>query len=64
MGCVGRVETSTHLFLHCPSVMLVWYEIFKWIGVSIVIPHSISSLFELLKESARNAKIRKGFLLI
>jgi hypothetical protein len=64
MGCVGRVETSTHLFLHCSSVMLVWIEIYKWLGVMIVIPHSISSLFEVVKASARNSKIRKGFLLI
>jgi hypothetical protein len=44
--------------------MLVWIEIFKWLGVMIVIPHSISSLLEVLKESARNAKIRKGYVLI
>jgi hypothetical protein len=64
LGCVGKVETSTHLFLHCPSVMLIWMEIFKWLGVMIVIPHSIPSLFEVFKASARNSKIRKGFLLI
>jgi hypothetical protein len=64
LGCVGKVESSTHLFLHCSCVMLVWCEIFKWIGVSIVIPPSISSLFELVKGAARNGKIRRGFLLI
>jgi hypothetical protein len=44
--------------------MKVWGEIFKWLGFSLVIPPSLSSLFELFKGSARNAKIRSGFLLI
>jgi hypothetical protein len=64
LGCVGKVENSTHLFLHCPCAMWVWGEVFKWLGVSIVIPPSISSLFELVKGPARNGKIRRGFLLI
>jgi hypothetical protein len=64
LGCVGKFENSTHLFLHCPCAMWVWGEVFKWIGVSIVIPPSISSLFELVKGAARNGKIQKGFLMI
>jgi hypothetical protein len=56
LGCVGQVETSLHLFLHCPSTMLVWSKIFQWLGVSIIIPPSLVSLFDLLKGSARNAK--------
>jgi hypothetical protein len=64
VGCVGKVETPTHLFLHCPFAMKVWSELFKWVGVEIVIPPSISSLFEIFMGSARNAKIRKGFALI
>jgi hypothetical protein len=42
----------------------VWGEILKWIQVSMVIPPSLPLLFELFKGAARNAKIRKGFLLI
>jgi hypothetical protein len=64
LGCIGKVESSNHLFLHCSSAMLVWSEIFKWIGVVIVIPPSISSLFEFIKGSTLNVKIRKRFLLI
>jgi hypothetical protein len=64
VGCVGKVETSCHLFLHCPCVMKVWCEIFKWLGVEIVIPPSLTILFDVLKASARNAKIRRGFVLI
>jgi hypothetical protein len=53
---VGKVENYTHLFLHCPCVL--------WVGVSIVIFPSLSSLFELVKGPARNGKIRRGFLMI
>jgi hypothetical protein len=64
VGCVGKVETTTHLFLHCPSAMLVWREVLKWIGVPMVIPPSLSSLFEIVKGYSRKGNIRKGFLLI
>jgi hypothetical protein len=64
VGCVGKEENATHHFLHCPCVMLVWREIFKWIGVSVIIPPSISSLFVILKGLARGVKLRKGYLLI
>ncbi|CAJ2642584.1 unnamed protein product [Trifolium pratense] len=64
VGCVGSVESSIHLFLHCPSALKVWYDIFRWLGLVIVIPPSLFLLFEVLRASARNVKIRKGFLLI
>jgi hypothetical protein len=38
VGCVGKVESSIHLFLHCPGAKKIWSEIFNWLGVSIVIP--------------------------
>ncbi|GAU26540.1 hypothetical protein TSUD_361730 [Trifolium subterraneum] len=52
VGCAGKMETSIHLFLFCPAAMLVWSEIFKWLGVLVIIPPSLSSLFE-----ARNASL-------
>jgi hypothetical protein len=64
LGFVGRPETSNHLLLHCPSAMKVWSEIFKWLDILIVIPPLIASLFEIVKEATRNAKIHRGFLLI
>jgi hypothetical protein len=36
--CCDVRETSSHLFLHCKVAMVVWYEIFKWLGVVIVVP--------------------------
>ncbi|CAJ2643030.1 unnamed protein product [Trifolium pratense] len=46
VGCVGSVESSIHLFLHCPSALKVWYDIFRWLGLVIVIPPSLFLLFE------------------
>jgi hypothetical protein len=64
LDCVGKVETTSHLFLHCPCAMKIWSSIFNWLGVEIVIPHTISSLFEILRGVARNVKVRKGYLMI
>jgi hypothetical protein len=64
LGCVGSVESSIHLFLHCPSAMLVWNEVFRWIGVVIVTPPSLVVLFEVMRGSAKNKKTRLGFLMI
>jgi hypothetical protein len=44
--------------------MMVWCEIFRWLGVVIVILASLSSLFEVLRGSARNEKIHNDFLMI
>jgi hypothetical protein len=35
-----------------------------WIGVVIVMQATLSSLFEVFREVARNKKLRQGFLLI
>jgi hypothetical protein len=59
LGCVGKRETPLHLFLHCQFAMKVWGAVFSWIGISMVIPPTLSSLFELVKGSARNKKIRR-----
>jgi hypothetical protein len=64
LGCVGKGETSLHLFLHCPGAMWVWREIFKWIGVPLLIPPSLFSLFKMLRASAKNAKLRSGLVMV
>jgi hypothetical protein len=44
--------------------MRVWYDIFRWLGVFIVIPPSVALLFEMVRGSGRNKKLRQGFLMI
>jgi hypothetical protein len=64
VGCVGVVESSIHLFLHCSSAMEIWYELFRWLGVVIVIPPNLLMVFEMFRSSARNKKVRQDFLMI
>ncbi|WJX96105.1 hypothetical protein P8452_77351 [Trifolium repens] len=62
--CGDSRETSTHLFLHCKLALGVWYQIFKWLGVIIVVPPNLFHLFDCLSEAAKNGKSRKGFRLV
>jgi hypothetical protein len=43
---------------------LVWYEIFKWLGVVIVMPPNIFLLFYCFSEAAKSKMVRKGFRLV
>ncbi|MCH88363.1 LINE-1 reverse transcriptase like, partial [Trifolium medium] len=61
--CPGVSESSSHLFLHCKVAMEVWYEIFKWLGVVIVMPPTLFHLFDCLSEAVKAKKSRKGFRL-
>jgi hypothetical protein len=64
VGCVGNVETSSHLFLHCPSAISIWNEVFRWLGVEVVMPPNLFVLFESFRSSAKNARARNGYLMI
>ncbi|PNX95580.1 F-box family protein [Trifolium pratense] len=64
VGCGVICESTFHLFLHCKVALVVWYEIFKWLGVVIVIPANLFVLFDCLSEAAKSKKSRKGFRLV
>ncbi|MCH79823.1 LINE-1 reverse transcriptase like [Trifolium medium] len=66
-GCIWcgiESEMSSHLFLHCKVALEVWYEIFKWLGVVIVVPPNIMCLFACLSEAEKSNKVKKGFRLV
>jgi len=60
-GC-GEVETSSHLLLHCNFVGTVWNHIFRWIGVSSVLPLDASSHFHQFNLIGGAAKTRRFIL--
>jgi hypothetical protein len=62
--CGLSMESSKHLFLHCRKTIRVWYEICKWLGVVIVMPSDIMTLFYCFCGLVRNKKVKKGFLLV
>jgi hypothetical protein len=55
---------SSHLFLQRKVAMLVWYDIFKWLGVVIVMPPNNFYLFDCLSGAACSKQSRKGFMLV
>jgi hypothetical protein len=62
--CQRIEETEVHLFLFCDFAMQVWMEIFRWLGLVIIIPPNLSLLFDCLIMLARNKKVRSGYSLI
>lgn len=43
-GC-DFVESSRHLFLHCNTFGSVWYLIYRWLGISGIVPSQVSAHF-------------------
>jgi hypothetical protein len=62
--CPDVRESSSHLFLHCKVAHVIWCEIFRWLGVVIVMPQNLFTLFDCLCGVALNKIVRKGFLLV
>jgi len=56
-GC-GSVESSQHLFLHCNIFGVVWYFIYRWLGISAVIPAQVTDHFNQFSISGSIAKTR------
>jgi hypothetical protein len=42
----------------------VWYEIFKWLGVVIIMPPNLMILLDCFVGAAKKKRSRKGFLLV
>jgi hypothetical protein len=57
-------ETASHLFLHCNFAGKVWYDIIRWLGVIVILPHNILSSLAVLISCAKNKKERAGLCLI
>jgi hypothetical protein len=43
-GSVG--ESENHIFASCSMAWAVWLKVFNWFGMTPVLPHSMSSIFE------------------
>jgi len=56
-GC-GSFESSQHLFLHCNIFGAVWYFIYRWLGISAVIPAQVTDHFNQFSVSGGIAKTR------
>ncbi|PNX88099.1 hypothetical protein L195_g044199 [Trifolium pratense] len=62
--CIGREEDVSHLFMFCEFAAKVWNDIFRWLGVVVIMLPNLFVLLESLMGAASSAKARKGFSLI
>jgi hypothetical protein len=62
--CGVHMESIQHLFLYCGFVLKVWEQVFVWLRLSFFLPHSVSSLLNLLGTSSGQKHSRKGRVMI
>jgi hypothetical protein len=46
--CGLESETAEHLFLYCNFAMQMWREIFSWLNIPFVLPHTVFSILNCL----------------
>jgi hypothetical protein len=64
MFCVGNIETSVHLFLHCAVAAKVWYGVMKWLGLFLTIPPNLSISLAIFAGCARDKATKEVLILI
>jgi hypothetical protein len=62
--CRREVETASHLFLYCNGIMQVWDRVFCWLGMKFSLPHSNTSMLNLLASTSGSKQTRRGMVLI
>jgi hypothetical protein len=62
--CGTSAETLEHLFLYCTFSFQVWKHVFSWLGVSLLLPHSIVSLLNFLASLHGPKGKRKGLVML
>jgi hypothetical protein len=67
LGCVfcdAQLESSVHLFLSCPSILPVWYQVSRWFGWEFVSPLGLAQQFLSFTGLGRGKRVRIGLLLV
>ena len=67
MGCVFCVapsEFSVHLFLACPAIFPVRYQVSRWLGWEFVIPLGLPEQFQAFTGLGRGKRVRSGLVLV
>jgi hypothetical protein len=62
--CHGGEEDARHLFISCDFASKVWNAVFRWLGVTIVLPPDLFILLACFIAAAPTKKMVKGFALI
>jgi hypothetical protein len=62
--CHGGEEDARHLFISCDFASKVWNAVFRWLGVTFVLPPDLFILLACFIAAAPTKKMVKGFALI
>jgi len=62
--CETPSESSVHLFLSCPSILPVWYQVATWLGWEFVIPLGLARQFQYFTGLGASKRVRLGLLLV
>jgi len=62
--CAAPSESSVHLFLLCPSILPVWYQVSRWLGWEFVIPLGLAQPLLSFTGLGRGKRVRLGLLLV
>jgi hypothetical protein len=62
--CGEAMESALHLFLHCKFSAKVWYDITRWLGFLIILPHDVTSSLATIISCAKNKQERGGVVLV
>jgi hypothetical protein len=62
--CGEHTESVQHLFVYCGFVLQIWEQVFVWLRLNFSLPHSISSMLNLLGTTSGSKHSRKGMVMI
>ena len=62
--CGALSESSAHLFLSCPSLFQVWYQVARWLGWVFVPPLGLAQHLQAFLGLGRGKRVRLGLLLV
>lgn len=62
--CAALTESSVHLFLSCPSILPVWYQVVRWLGWEFVIPIGLARQFLSFTGLGGGKRVRLGLLIV
>jgi len=62
--CADPSESPVHFFLSCPSILLVWYHVSRWLGWESVIPLGLAQQFLYFTGLGSGKRTRLGLFLV
>jgi hypothetical protein len=62
--CDAPSKSSVHLFLLCPAIFPLWYQVSRWLGWDFGITHGLAQQFQAFVGLGGGKRARLGFILI